>query len=123
MIDNTSTGGNSYANPGESFGPIGNPAQPKKKRGGRKPGSKNKPKVKKDASGPPCKAPHVDIQFQPNEIEAAARKVDLLVCIELLTAITNPHVSAMASESRLTEIIRQQSAVSGQVAEKLRAML
>ena len=113
--DSTSAGGNSYGNPNESFGPIGDPAA--KKRGGRKPGSKNKPKVEA------CQAPHVDIQFSAQAIGMANLRAAASDSIEILLAAAAIQVSAMDSESRLAEKIKELQRAMLSAVELLRAAL
>lgn len=146
-----STGGNRLITPDEAAADPGlraaveamRPA--KRKRGGRKPGSKNKPKAKADPSlslevaslrdqlalareqieamRGPTEVPHVDIQFSATDIDMANVKYAALLAAVTLEQIANMRVGAMDSESRLAALLRQQAALAQQALAALRAAL
>lgn len=149
-----STGGNRLITPDEAAADPGlraaveamRPA--KRKRGGRKPGSKNKPKAKADPSLslevaslrdqlasareqieamrgqiPPTEAPHVDIQLDAADVDTANVKYAAQLAAATLEQIANMRVGAMDSESRLAALLRQQAALAGQALAALRAAL
>jgi hypothetical protein len=90
---------------------------PKKKHRGRKKGSKNKPKVKPvpmDWSGG---TDRMQVNLPPRYQSPAA--APLAQALQLLQQIASTHISAMDSESRLAQLVRQQQGLAQQAIELL----
>ena len=121
--------------------------QPRRKHGGRKPGSKNKPKAERLSSeravlrdalaardrqlsdlqaqvaalhGIPVERPSNASSLSQSSLGILAEH--LSTCIGLLQESLDIRISAMASESQLADLVRRQQALARLAIEQLRAV-
>jgi len=87
----------------------------KRKRGGRKPGSKNKPKQVQVA--------HVDLQFDRQEIELTNLRYGVKLALRVLEEAAAIRISQMDSESRVADLSRRQQMLVAQALEALKAAM
>lgn len=87
----------------------------KRKRGGRKPGSKNKPKP----------SPSTGLLNQVAQLSEEITRLRAAVaeCVTLLQHASSIRIGAMDSESRVADLAKQQQQYTGEAYQRLRSML